>query len=122
MSYWLAYNKTTNALLGVSDTIIVPTDENTTVVAYDGEMPDMSRLAWNAATLDWYPKPIREISKLDYMNRFTDTELATIYTLAKTEVAIEIWLEKFKAVKDNVNLDDPRTAQGVHGSSKLQLS
>lgn len=113
MTYWLAYNKHTNALVGLSDNIINPTDD-IIVLENEGEMPDMSRLAWNSATLDWYAKPIREISKLEYMNRFTDQELAAIYTVAKTNVMVEIWLEKFKAVKDNVNLDDPRTVAGVH--------
>jgi hypothetical protein len=58
--------------------------------------------------------PVRMISKLDYMNRLSDTELAAIYTAAKTVVQVEVWLKKFDAVKDEVNLDDPRTVNGVN--------
>jgi hypothetical protein len=54
----------------------------------------------------------RTISKLEYMNRFTDTELATIFTAAKSNVALEIWLEKFK-LAEFINLDDPATAAGL---------
>lgn len=58
------------------------------------------------------PPPVRRISKLAYMDRFTDAELAAIYTAAKTVVQVEIWLEKFKATAE-VDLDDPRTVAGV---------
>lgn len=53
------------------------------------------------------------LTKLDYMNRFTDAELAAIYTAAKSSVAIEVWLEKFKLATE-INLDDPRTIDGVN--------
>lgn len=58
------------------------------------------------------PPPVRTLTKLAYMNRFTDSELATIYTVAKTAVQVEIWLEKFKAATE-VNLDDPVTIAGL---------
>lgn len=54
----------------------------------------------------------REITKLQYMERFTDQELQDIYTAAKTFVAIEVWLEKFKATTQ-VDLNDPRILAGL---------
>ena len=56
--------------------------------------------------------PIRILTKLAYMNRFTDSELATIYTAAKSVVSVEIWLEKFKLASE-INLDDPYTIGGL---------
>ena len=56
--------------------------------------------------------PVRVITKLAYMSRFTDTELAGIYTAAKSVVQVEIWLEKFKLASE-INLDDPATASGL---------
>lgn len=53
-----------------------------------------------------------KISKLEYMGRFTDAELAAIYTVAKQVVQVEIWLEKFKLATD-VDLADPRTSSGL---------
>ena len=54
----------------------------------------------------------RTITKLEYMNRFTDMELAMIYTVAKSSIAVEIWLDKFKLAQD-INLDDQRTIDGL---------
>jgi hypothetical protein len=52
------------------------------------------------------------------MNRFTDTELANIYSAAKSSVMVEVWLEKLNAASPeadgtSVDLDDPRTVAGI---------
>ena len=60
------------------------------------------------------------LSNLDYMERFTDAELAAIYTAAKTSVVVEVWLEKFKLATE-VNLDDPRTVAGVQALEALGI-
>jgi hypothetical protein len=118
MSYYVAYNcNLGNVLVGVSDQEIPPTD-GVTVEIRDGNMPDMSRWAWNSAILDFYEKPRRRLTKLEFMNRFTDTELANIYSAAKLSVMVEVWLEKLKAASPeadgtSVDLDDPRTMAGI---------
>ncbi len=55
---------------------------------------------------------IKKLTKLEYMERFTDLELQSIYTAAKTSVAIEVWLEKFKATTQ-VDLNDSRILTGL---------
>lgn len=52
------------------------------------------------------------ISKLEYMDRFTDAELAGIYAAAKVYPQVEVWLEKFK-LAENVNTQDPRVLAGL---------
>lgn len=52
------------------------------------------------------------LTKLEYMNRFTDTELAGIYTAAKSAIQVEVWLEKFKLATD-ISLTDQRTVEGL---------
>lgn len=64
--------------------------------------------------------PSREISRLEFMNLFQDAELAAICSTAKVSVAVEIWLEKFK-LSEFVNLDDPRTAGGIHALEQSGL-
>ena len=64
--------------------------------------------------------PIRVITKLAYMNRFTDAELAGIYTAAKSVVQVEIWLEKFKLAQE-IDLDDPSTAVGLQAMESAEL-
>jgi hypothetical protein len=54
------------------------------------------------------------------MRRFTDSELATIYTLAKTEIAIEIWMEKFKMASE-IDLTDKDIVSGVHGLESMGI-
>lgn len=66
------------------------------------------------------PVSIRTLTKLEYMDRFTDTELAGIYTAAKAVVQVEIWLEKFKLAAE-VNLDDPRTLSGLQAMESAGL-
>jgi hypothetical protein len=70
--------------------------------------------------------PRRRITKLAYMNRFTDNELAMIYTVAKTNVAVEIWLAKFNATTPDmdgtsIDLDDVRTTMGLHAMEAAGL-
>lgn len=58
------------------------------------------------------------LTKLEFMNRFTDQELAGIYTAAKSSVAVEIWLAKFNATAPDedghsVFVNDPRTIESI---------
>lgn len=66
------------------------------------------------------PAPVRVLTKLQYMERFTDAELAAIYTAAKSVVQVEIWLEKFKLATE-VNLDDPATGAGLQAMEAAGL-
>jgi hypothetical protein len=54
-----------------------------------------------------------KLTKLEYMNRFTDAELAAIYTAAKAVVQVEIWLKKFELATE-VDLSDERTIAGLN--------
>ncbi len=71
---------------------------------------------WNGSTWEDYTPPAipkRLLTKLEYMDRFSDPELEAIYTAAKASVAVEVWLEKFKQATD-INLDDERTIAGLN--------
>jgi hypothetical protein len=61
------------------------------------------------------------LTQLEYMERFTLAELRAIYTLAKTNIDVEIWLEKFKAVKDGVNKFDLRVRVGLEALESAGL-
>jgi len=58
------------------------------------------------------PEQITQISRLDFMDRFTDTELAGVFAAAKASPAVEVWVEKVKAAS-SIDLTDPRTVSGV---------
>ena len=53
-----------------------------------------------------------KLTKLEFMNRFTLEELAAIYTAAKANVLVEVWMDKLKLASE-VDLSDPATIAGV---------
>jgi hypothetical protein len=68
----------------------------------------------------------RRLTKLAYMNRFMDTELDTIYSVAKTDIGVEVWLAKFNAATPeadgtSIDLDDPRTLGGLQALEEAGL-
>lgn len=100
---------------GLVDNIIISDLklDNTWVEATDDVV-----IGWIFDNGAFYPQPVAEsqpvriLTKLQYMNRFTDEELAGIYAAAKSVVQVEIWLEKFKLASE-IDLDDQRTVAGV---------
>ena len=58
------------------------------------------------------PANLSQISKLAYMERFSDAELGAIHSAAKVSSAVEVWLEKFK-LAEFIDLADPRTLAGL---------
>lgn len=60
------------------------------------------------------------ITRLDFMSRFTDVELVTIYSAAKSSVQIEVWLEKVKMATD-ISLTDPRTVSGIFALEQIGM-
>ena len=68
--------------------------------------------AEQAAQVPTAALPQKVITKLAFMNRFTMEELAAIYTAAKTEVMVEVFLDKLK-IAEEVNLADAQTIGGL---------
>lgn len=60
------------------------------------------------------------ITKLAFMNRFTMEELAAIYTAAKTNVMVEVFLDKLKLAEE-VNLADEQTIAGLYALAAGEL-
>ena len=56
--------------------------------------------------------PVTPLTKLAFMNRFTMEELAAIYTAAKTEVMVEVFMDKLK-LAEYVDVTDPQTIAGL---------
>lgn len=52
------------------------------------------------------------ISKLEFLDRFTDEELIAIRTAAKTDPAIDAWLYRFEQAQE-IDVQDPRTVGGI---------
>lgn len=120
MAYY-SYNAINKQLLAISDEVlqvpedgvVVTTELSATQLRYD--------YTWdtNSTSFVLRPQP-RLLSKLDYINRFSDQELTGIYTAAKTNVLVEIWLEKFRLAEE-ISLDDQRTIAGLNSLEQAGL-
>jgi hypothetical protein len=60
------------------------------------------------------------ITKLAFRFRLTDAEYVGILAAAKTEIAVQAWLETFNMVSQ-INLADARTIAGVQQLAALDL-
>lgn len=65
------------------------------------------------------PAPIRRLTKLQFINRFSRMELVGIITAARTDAQAELFLRMLDWVSvepdgTSVNLDDPATVEGVN--------
>jgi len=63
-----------------------------------------------------YPVPPTQPTPLthkQFMDRFTDTELAAIMTAAKSSIELELWFKRFEMAQD-ILLTDPQTIAGVN--------
>ena len=72
----------------------------------------LAAIAEQAAQVPVASPPAKVITKLAFMNRFTMEELATIYTAARTEVLVEVFLDKLKLAEE-INLADAQTIGGL---------
>lgn len=102
--------------------VSVSTTQNSTEPFPCYECPDEVQIGWEYVDGVFAPMreldlivvtPLKILSKLEYMNLFTDTELEDIYTTAKTVIQVEVWLEKFKLAAE-IDLNDERTIGGVN--------
>jgi len=80
---------------------------------------------WNESTLDFDPAPVkRMVTKLEFMERFTDTELEAITSMSKKDTGVgnkvSVFMKKLD-LADQIDLDDARLQAGVNGMESLGL-
>lgn len=51
-------------------------------------------------------------SKLEFMEKLTQDELESIYTLAKNDVSVEVWKDKFQA-STKIDISSESTINGI---------
>jgi len=114
MSYYIKAKLPEGELIQVSMEPLVA-GEGEIVKVRQGEIPDLTRYYWEPGSLAFIEINSNTLlTRLEFMRLFTDAELENIYTLAKTVIAIEIWLEKFKMALQ-IDLKDPDIIKGVNG-------
>lgn len=104
MPYYVAYNPSLgNALVGVSEH---------EMEAHGGDMPDLSKLLWNTATLMFDAKHVNIVTKREFIKRLTATEYATIKAAAMQSPELDYYWQMFM-LADEISLEDVDTTRGV---------
>lgn len=98
--------------------------EDAIVDAPEGFTPaDMDRYRYEDGKLyipEESPAPSVPLTKLAFIDRFTDAELLAIREAAKTAPEVELWLWRFERAED-ISLSDLRTIAGVQGLESAGL-
>ena len=106
MTYYVVVNNINNGLLSISES--EPLNINVSVenvICKEGPIPDLSKCYWHPETLSFITRN-RFLSKKEFLDRLEQEELVQIYTLAKQDINVEVWLDKFRLSLD-IDLDDP---------------
>ena len=117
--YWIAYNTETNAFLGISDNSMAP-QEGVTIQQFDGDMPDLSRWAWNSSTLSWYEKTKRVLTKLQFMKRLQPDEYAAIKAATLVSNQVDFYWQLFM-LAEFIDLQDETTITGLNALESIGL-
>lgn len=111
--YYVLADHVTGELIQVSPDFIVQ-GEGQIVKCRQGDIPDLALFEWHNGSLAFLPKNMsRTLTKLAFMRRFQQQELATVYTLVNTELQVQIWMDMFRLAEE-INLDDPLISEGIH--------
>lgn len=96
MSYYILAEQLNGELIQVSTEPLVQ-GQGQVLKIRDGNIPDLNKYEWYGGSLAFVEKnQNRILTKLSFMRRFSNEELGGIYTAAKSNVLLEVWLDKFK--------------------------
>lgn len=112
MSYYVVYNpELNNAIVGLSEEPIV-VEPPLRQKGFSGDMPDMSRMEYNPSTIGFYAKPVRLLTKLQYLRRFTQQERINIRNAASASPELYDYMALLDLAEE-IDLSDPDTIAAV---------
>lgn len=110
MNYYATVNRDSGALLDLSE--FAPVVEYPLQTVTLDHWPDVTKERWNPSTLVFEPKPVRLLSHLDFLDRLTAQEYATIKAACAANVTLDFEWQKFFSAQW-IDLDDARTIYGI---------
>jgi len=112
MSYYILAKQFNGELIQVSTEPLVAC-QNEIVKCREGDIPDLTKYDWHGGSLAFIPKDTsRILTRLKFMRLFSGPELVAIYSAAKSNIQLEIWLDKFKLAEE-ISLDDVEMVTGL---------
>lgn len=112
MAYYVLVQLPENELLTVSYEPMVA-GEHQIVKVREGDIPDLTKFFWHGNSLSFIEsRASRFCTQEAFVRLMTLDELRSIYTLAKNNIDMEIWLDRFKMSKE-IDKDDPFLIDGL---------
>lgn len=112
--YYILVNQLTGELLQISTEPLEPA-EGQMKKARSGDIPDLDKFEWYPAGLCFVEKDnYKCMTQEAFTRKLTDAEMVAIYTASKSNVIVEIWLDRFKMAKE-ICLDDEFMIKGLFG-------
>lgn len=113
MSYYILTEQQTGDLIQVSTEPITQGDGQIVKLRH-GDIPDLSKYSWHSGSLSFVEmNQSRFMTQEQFARRLTQDELRAIYTIAKQNIDVEIWLDRFKMSKE-IDLDDAVMVGGLY--------
>lgn len=110
--YYILANQLNGELIQLSSDPLVA-EQGQIIKCREGNIPDLTKFEWHPGGLVFIDKSqTRILTRLAFMRRFTNDELTAIYGAAKSNVQLEVWLDKFKLAEE-INLDDVEIEDGL---------
>lgn len=76
---------------------------------------------WNTETLDFDPIPEKKVvEKLEFLDMFTDSELAGILAAAKNDVSVELFIKKLD-LADRINIKSEKVKAALSAMESAGL-
>jgi hypothetical protein len=118
--YYILADQMTGELIQVS-TEPIEQGEFQIVKIREGNIPDLTKYEWHAGSLAFVEKQnIKCMTKEAFTRKLTDIEMITIYTAAKQNIQVEVWLDRFKMAKE-ICLDDEFMIKGLFSLEQAGL-
>ncbi|MCK9369351.1 hypothetical protein M0R04_05380 [Candidatus Dojkabacteria bacterium] len=110
--YYILANQLDGELIQISTEPLVA-GQGQMLKVREGNIPDLTKFEWHSGGLVFVEKDkTRTLTRLAFMRRFTNEELALIYGAAKSNIQLEVWLDKFKLAEE-ISLDDIEIVDGL---------
>lgn len=107
-------NAITGDLLQISEQPIPIVGVPSYVKMLSMEMPDLTKVEWDNANLNFKPRPAaRNITKLTYLRKFNQEERIAIRSAAEVSPQLQDYMAMLE-LSEEINLDDPDTIAAVN--------
>jgi hypothetical protein len=110
---YVVCNVLTGELLGVSEEFIEVSGAPLQGMSFDRGLPDFSREEWNRGLRAFVLKTHRVVSKLEFLDKFTQAERISIKQARGVSPALDDYLYLLELAQE-VNLDSNNTRSGVN--------